>query len=169
VSPCDPIYGSDRKPTGFICTRGPKKDARVVCQFCGGLNGSLLCDGPGPTPRKTCDAKMCGKCAISIRPLDVDFCPRCAGLPGAAGCPVASGVRADPCSGPVVKKEGTCLKHAFLFNHWLREGGFERVYSRDDLSREQKRLAFKTWLQAENGRAHAETFGRMASRSEVKP
>lgn len=164
MSPCDPIWGPNRQPMGFICSRGPRKGPKTPCRFCGALGAPLLCDGPGATPKKTCDAPMCPKCAVSVRSLDSDFCPRCAASSPPSPCPAGVGVRADPCAGPIVKAEGTCLKHAFLFQHWLRDGGWERVYKREDLTREQKRLAFRTWLATEDGQARVEMFAARIGR-----
>lgn len=163
MSPCDPLFGPDRRVNGFVCTRGPRKGTRTPCAFCKKPGADLLCDGPGPTPRRTCDAKICRACAIGVRSLDADFCPTCAGK-DTVTCPAGMGIRADSCSGPETK-EGTCLKHAVIFDKWLRDlGGYRDVYSRDDLSREQKRLRFRTWLTTDDGQEQVAAFARRLTR-----
>lgn len=56
--------------TGWACTRGSSER----CQECGG-RASKLCDYPlrGAKAGKTCDAKLCARCAVNVAP-DRDYC-----------------------------------------------------------------------------------------------
>lgn len=58
--------------TGIICTRGPKPR----CQCCERNVATLLCDFPlkGAKEGKTCDRRMCDRCAQNAGP-DTDYCP----------------------------------------------------------------------------------------------
>lgn len=55
--------------TGWACSRGER------CKECGG-RAIKLCDYPlaGRKVGKTCDAKLCGRCAVNVGP-DRDYCP----------------------------------------------------------------------------------------------
>lgn len=140
--PCERLYGPDRRVTGFLCSKGRKGKP---CEFCG-RPSTLLCDGPGKPPRKTCDARMCGACAVGVRSLDVDFCPRCAEeqQPELGPCRCGNGT-AVKCHGPIVAKDNLCLRHSRLFTYWLLRGGSD-VYLAANLSRAAKRQAFRAYL-----------------------
>lgn len=147
MSPCEPIYGPDRTVQGVICSgrgRGGRGSSKL-CRFCRNPSASLLCDGPKPGG-KTCDADMCGACAVSIRALNVDFCPNCANGTELLGC--QNGPTPEhPCRGPIVTKDQLCLAHCLLFTHWLKAcGGYRDVYADPQKSRDEKRQAFRFWL-----------------------
>lgn len=63
------------KATVIVCQRGKKWP---TCAFCKTKNAATqLCDGAAPWNKsRTCDAKMCAKCAVSVG-HDVDLCPAC--------------------------------------------------------------------------------------------
>jgi hypothetical protein len=80
----------------------------VRCSVCGTLSKAIkLCDGPPPpgVKRKTCDAKVCPKCALHVEGQDIDYCPPCAAAraakeePMRGGAPpeVVAGVLAQAC------------------------------------------------------------------------
>jgi hypothetical protein len=58
---CDTLYSDDGKAIGIVCSRGRR---RPPCSECGRL-ATLLCDWKftGRKAGKTCDAKLCAKCA----------------------------------------------------------------------------------------------------------
>jgi hypothetical protein len=66
--------------TMHICTRGTK---RQRCHFCNRWS-EKLCDFPTGKNGKTCDARMCSRCASSVGP-DLDYCPRHRGMKPAQG------------------------------------------------------------------------------------
>lgn len=56
----------------IVCSRGRR---RSPCSHCGRHAADLLCDYPltGKKAGKTCDRKLCRKCAVHLGGLD--FCP----------------------------------------------------------------------------------------------
>jgi hypothetical protein len=62
-------------PGGFVvvCTRG--RPSRARCQVCKAGEHTLLCDAPlrGAKTGKTCDRKLCDRCAVKVG--DLDLCP----------------------------------------------------------------------------------------------
>lgn len=72
---CDPFkfkLADGTEVTGIACSRGRQSKP---CTECGGRS-TKLCDFPlrGPKAGKTCDAALCGRCAVK-RGADVDYCP----------------------------------------------------------------------------------------------
>jgi hypothetical protein len=61
------------------CGRKP----RQRCHFCNRWS-EKLCDFPTGKNGKTCDARMCSRCASSVGP-DLDYCPRHRGMKPAQG------------------------------------------------------------------------------------
>jgi len=57
--------------TGWACSRGERPQR---CKECGG-RAIKLCDYPlaGRKAGATCDAKLCGRCAVNVGP-DRDYC-----------------------------------------------------------------------------------------------
>lgn len=62
----------------IACTRG-SRPAR--CQVCWQRPHTKLCDGERE-PGKTCDKKLCDRCAKHVGP-NRDLCPDCAATPAA--------------------------------------------------------------------------------------
>lgn len=63
----DAIGGSD---FAILCTRGARR--RDLCE-CGAVEHTRLCDHREPGRKRTCDAKLCDACAVSVGP-DRDLC-----------------------------------------------------------------------------------------------
>lgn len=63
-----PIVDLGNGVTALICGGRQK-----LCPFCHNQYVTKLCDYP-LSPRKTCDAGMCNRCATSIT-HEVDYCP----------------------------------------------------------------------------------------------
>lgn len=156
---CEPIWGPGNRAVGIICSRGRKSAPTTKpCSKCG-EPGDLLCDGPHPSGLRgkgqSCDKPICRSCAVSIRAVNVDFCPEHGeqlqpDISGHCPCGSAPGVR---CQGITVEKVGgLCLVHAVLFDHWLGHAGGQEVY-RGSRPIEEKRTAFREWL------AHMPTAG----------
>lgn len=147
MSPCDTLYGPDRNPNGHLCYgrgRGGRKSQKL-CAFCRDPSAVYECDGPKPGG-KTCDANICAGCAVSIRALDVDYCPACVASTELLGC-LSGPTPEHPCRGPVVAKDQLCLAHCLLFTHWLRScGGYRDVYADMTKTQDQKRQAFRFWM-----------------------
>lgn len=92
----------------------------------------------------TCDAPMCHACAISIRPIDMDFCRDCVKAePHECAC---GPTPEHPCRGPTVGKDRCCLAHSLLFTRWLQAHGGAEVYADASKSRDEKRRVFRFWL-----------------------
>lgn len=64
----DAIGGSD---FAIVCVRGARP--RAVCR-CGTSVYTRLCDHREPGRKRTCDAKLCDRCAVSVGP-NRDLCP----------------------------------------------------------------------------------------------
>lgn len=66
----------------IVCSRGHKP--RALCEACKSEPHAVLCDYPlsGPKAGKTCDRKLCARCAVHAGP-NRDLCPAHAklGLP----------------------------------------------------------------------------------------
>ncbi len=64
-------------PAGFevalVCIKRPRP---ARCSVCKARPHTRLCDGPGKRPGKTCNAKLCDRCAKHVGP-DRDLCPAC--------------------------------------------------------------------------------------------
>lgn len=58
----------------IVCGARRKRPA-ANCSICHHRKAEVLCDGPEPAARKTCDAAMCRECAKHEDP-DRDYCPR---------------------------------------------------------------------------------------------
>lgn len=146
---CETIWGPGNKPMGHVRIHGRGAKSIGPCSKCGEL-GDLLCDGPpvrGASPGvKACDAPICRRCAVSIRYVDLDFCPEHGLLvPEAGACPCSSAPNV-PCAGLLVEKMGgLCLVHAVLFDYWLGYVGGLEVY-RSGIPQEEKRQRFRGWL-----------------------
>jgi len=56
----------------IVCTRGRR---RASCSHCGRHAATLLCDFPlkGKKAGRTCDRKLCPKCAVHLG--EADYCP----------------------------------------------------------------------------------------------
>lgn len=70
--PCHPIK-TESGIVAIVCTIRPRQRR---CRWCK-ADAPLLCDGPHPSGRGTCDAPMCSAHAQHIGP-DRDLCPTCA-------------------------------------------------------------------------------------------
>lgn len=149
---CERQYGPGNRVTGYIC--GGRRGSPPKLPPCECGNPSVYeCDGP-PDPgtrRKTCDRPMCARCAVSIRALDVDFCPTCARLVGPLDCLLAGDGPAMPaaptfCMGALVLQHDLCVRHAVLFDHWLAFAGGSRVYATAEMDRRKKREVHRRWL-----------------------
>jgi hypothetical protein len=164
VSPCDPLFGPDRRENGVICTGRGRRRGKKQCGFCHQPTARYECDGPKPGG-KTCDADICGACAVSIRALDVDYCPRCVDASELLGC--KCGPTAEhPCRGPIVAKDQLCLAHCLIFTHWLRDlNGFRDVYSDRTKTNDEKRQRFRFWLSTFTSSAATALFHRFGWRS----
>lgn len=155
---CEPIgWRPGNRPQGFLCGPGVGKGRRKGPPCACGRPGVLLCDGPpvdGGRPwtrrgePRTCDASLCEQCAVQIRNLDVDLCPRCARLSTPPGCLVGPAPAGSParCLGALVGKAQLCVRHAVLFDHWMGFEGGEQVYADPQLNREQRRARHRAWL-----------------------
>lgn len=74
--PCNPISGQTPEGGryfGFACTRGKRQANLGTCQT-GGCSApaEILCDWP--KDGKTCDRKVCRRCAHRVGP-NKDYCP----------------------------------------------------------------------------------------------
>lgn len=146
---CETIWGPGNTPIGHVRIHGRGTKSTGPCSKCG-EPGDLLCDGPHPSGMrsggKTCDKPLCRSCAVSIRYVNVDFCPEHGhvaphGTP--CMCSTAAGV---PCAGVLVEKMGgLCLTHAVLFDYWLGHAGGLEVYH-SSVPQEEKRQRFRGWL-----------------------
>lgn len=135
------LYGANRKIMGHVCFgrgRGGKK--RLPCAFCPEIH-EWLCDG--------CDKPICADHAISIRPIDKDFCLECMRC-DSGGCAAREVAPQVQCFGPGAEKSATgepvCVAHSLVFTAFLRDGGYERVYTQKELTLEQKRAAVREWV-----------------------
>lgn len=71
--PCDIVKTPTKRPTiAIVCHRGRRRS--VPACACGRVT-TRLCDGRGPTPGSTCDAKLCSRCTTRVGSLD--YCPAC--------------------------------------------------------------------------------------------
>lgn len=68
--PCKTIKNDEGKFTAIVCSRGQR---RAKCQFCSNYS-EKLCDYE-LRPGKTCDARICVRCAAHVPGKDIDFCP----------------------------------------------------------------------------------------------
>lgn len=63
----------------IVCRAGRTSGGRAkplgTCQVCHFKKAEVLCDGPEPAHRKTCDLPMCRSCAKHEEP-NRDFCPQ---------------------------------------------------------------------------------------------
>lgn len=145
---CETIWGPGNQPIGHVRIQGRGQKSTGPCSRCG-EPGDLLCDGPHPSglrgAGKTCDKPLCRACAVSIRYVNLDFCPE-HGRAVPLGYCLCSSVPGVECAGILVEKMGgLCLSHAVLFDHWLGFAGGLEVY-RSQASQEEKRQRFRGWL-----------------------
>jgi len=130
------------------------------CCACG-RPSSLLCDGwqgdgkpwDAKGEPRTCDSPVCGSCAVQLRNLDVDLCPRCASWATPPGCLLASFGPAPAgapvhCLGALIVKAQLCVRHAVLFDHWLGFCGGAAIYANPQLNRAQRRDEHRRWLRS---------------------
>ncbi len=80
--PCD-VKRDEKGITMIACSRGGR---RALCNACGKRPHAVLCDYPlrGARAGQTCDAKVCGGCAVHVGP-DRDYCPAHAKVAREAG------------------------------------------------------------------------------------
>lgn len=134
------FYGANRRILAHVCGPRGRGKARKLCAFCPAIH-EWLCDG--------CDKPICHTHATSIRPIDKDFCPDCMKC-DSGGCAARAVAPQVECIGPGAEKaetgEPVCVAHSLVYTAFLRDGGFERVYSRKDLTLEQKRAAVREWV-----------------------
>ncbi len=72
--PCRTILDANGHPIGIACSRGSHA---APCSAPGcGRSHTKLCDFPlkGAKAGKTCDAKLCDRCAVRVG-KDTDYCP----------------------------------------------------------------------------------------------
>lgn len=146
-------YGGNN---GFICTRSPQPRPKV-CFGCGQKRAMLECDAhDSDDASDTCDNPVCGHCTSRIPGLDIDLCPMHAKQETPDGeCIIPSQgptsvypLRA--CAGAIIYAHNLCFRHLRLFDTWLAQhGGWSKVYSNPNMSREGKRKRFREWLEAQ--------------------
>lgn len=153
---CDPLFTHGNVRIGTICSRGGRKRKPLPdCSVCLKRESSLECDGPPPpgTRRKSCDAPLCERCAISIRARGLDYCPDHARpeLPELGSPCAASPTPSVRCRGVLVDVAGgkLCLVHLVLFDHWLGHAGGVEVWRRLKTDPEARRRLFREWVAAE--------------------
>ena len=69
---CELVDLGDGRGVAIVCMRGRR---RAPCSHCGRHAATLLCDFPlkGKKAGRTCDRKLCPKCAVHLG--EADYCP----------------------------------------------------------------------------------------------
>lgn len=139
--------------TAIICGGRGRKPQPKTCVGCKRKTALRECDGYSHRgPSDTCDNPVCDTCTTSIPNLDLDACPSCVGSLTQDGCAVARSYRdvgetpRHACAGATMYPQMICLRHLRLWGRWLLDGGWDEVYARQDIEREEKRRRFREWL-----------------------
>jgi hypothetical protein len=165
---CEIKYDPAGRPAMFTCGRGGPAPKPKKCVGCGKLIARRECDAQVPTMASdTCDNPVCDHCTTHVEVFDLDACPIHANQPTPpeicmvdvhyrrtrAVQPVVDGQPLLParprqaCEGAILYPQGICLRHFRLFGRWLRsEGGWDEVYAKPELSKDERRARFQEWL-----------------------